>query len=171
MRRKNQTRTVGQIVVYRVVFRRQIGEEEHGEVLDALFLVLKTLGHLPKLSLDLDHAVQDKMREHHQRVLLHHQVRVRQPAVQLVAVLVDDRAERHRDVAERDRDVAPDVRIPRRLEDAEEQVVVCVAELRAHAEELAKRERRHRPQCRVLRKKEKHGFRRKELHRDNKHEP
>ena len=90
------------------------------------------------------------MCEHHQRVLLHHQVRVRQPAVQLVAVLVHDRAERHRDVAERDRDVAPDVRVARGPENPEEQVVVRVAELRAHAEELAERERRHRAQRRVL---------------------
>ena len=69
------------------------------------------------------------MREHHQRVLLHHQVAVRQTPVQLVAVLIDDRAERDRDVAERDRNVAPDVRVPRRFEDAEEQMVVRVAEL------------------------------------------
>jgi hypothetical protein len=72
--------------------------------------------------------------------------------VQLIAVLIDDRAERDRDVTERDRDITPDVRVPRRLQDAEEQVMVCVAELRAHAEELAKRERRHRPQRRVLSK-------------------
>jgi hypothetical protein len=48
--------------------------------------------------------------------------------------------------------VTPDVRVPQRLQDAEEQVMVCVAELRAHAEELAKRERRHCPQRRVLSK-------------------
>ena len=77
------------------------------------------------------------MREHHQRVLLHHQVGIRQAPVQLVAVLVHDGAERDSNVAERDRDVAPDVRVPRCLEDAEEQVVVRVAELRAHAEKLA----------------------------------
>lgn len=90
------------------------------------------------------------MREHHQGVLLHHQFGIRQSPVQLLAVLVDDRAERDRDVAERDGDVATDVRVSRGLQDAEEQVVVRVAELRAYAEEFAKGERRHRPQRRIL---------------------
>jgi len=55
------------------------------------------------------------MREHHQSVLLHHQFAIRQTPVQLIAVLIDDRAERDSDVAERDSDVAPDVRISRCL--------------------------------------------------------
>ena len=148
--RRKKTRTVRQVVVYRVVLGRQVREEQLCEVRDARLLVFEALGHLAELSLDLDHAIEDEMREHHQRVLLHHQVAVRQALVQLVAVLVDDRAERDSDVAERDRDVAPDVRVSRRLEDPEEQVVVRVAELRAHAEELAERERRHRAQRRVL---------------------
>ena len=136
--KRKKTRTVRQVVVYRVILRREISEEELSEVRDASLFVLEALGHLPKLSLDLDHTVENKMREHHQRVLLHHQVGIRQTPVQLVAVLVHDRAERDSDVAESDRDVAPDVRVPRGLENAEEQVVVRVAELRAHAEELAK---------------------------------
>lgn len=148
------TRTIWQVVVYRVVLRGQVRKEELHEVRDAGLLVLEALGHLPELTLNLDHAIQDQVREHHQRVLFHHQVAVRQTLVQLVAVLVNDRAERDRDVAKRDRDVAPDVRVPRRLEDAEEQAVVRVAELRAHAEELAERERRHRAQRRVLKTKE-----------------
>jgi len=147
---RRKTRTVRQVVVYRVVLGGQVREEQLCEVRDARLLVLEALGHLAELSLDLDHAIEDEMREHHQRVLLHHQVAVRQALVQLVAVLVDDRAERDSDVAERDRNVAPDVRVSRCLEDPEEQVVVRVAELRAHAEELAERERRHRAQRRVL---------------------
>ena len=50
------------------------------------------------------------MREHHQSVL-HQQFAIRRTPVQLIAFLVDDRAERDRDVAERDGDVAPDVRV------------------------------------------------------------
>src|SRR6266403_5111994 len=124
-------RTVVQIVVYRVILRRQFGEEQLGEVCNTWFSVLEieTLGHLPKLSLDLDHTIKDKMREHHQRILLHHHIAVRQTLVQLIAILVDDRAERDGDVAQRDRDVAPDVRVSRCLQDAEEQVVVRIAEL------------------------------------------
>ena len=69
------------------------------------------------------------MREHHQGVLFHHQIPIRQTPVQLIAVLVNDRAEGDRDVAERDSDVAPDVRVSRCLQDAEQQSVVRIAEL------------------------------------------
>ena len=127
--KKERQRTVGQVVIYRVILRRQIGEEQLGKVRNTWFFVLEALGHFPKLSLDLDHTVEDKMREHHQRVLLHHQFAIRQSPVELIAVLVDDRAERDRDVAERDGDVAPDVRVSRCLQDTEEQVVVRIAEL------------------------------------------
>ena len=74
----------------------------------------------------------------------HHRAGIQQTPVQFVAVLIHDRAERDSAVAERDRDVAPDVRVPRCLEDAEEPVVVRVAELRAHAEKFAEWECRHR---------------------------
>ena len=90
------------------------------------------------------------MREHHQRVFLHHEILVREATVQLVAILVDDAVERHRDVAKCDHDVTPDVRVLRRFEDLEQKPVVLVAELRAHAEELAERERRRRTQDAVL---------------------
>ena len=69
------------------------------------------------------------MREHHQSVLLHYQFAIRQSPVQLIAVLVNDRAERDRDVAERDGNVAPDIRVSRGLQDAEQQLVVLIAEL------------------------------------------
>jgi hypothetical protein len=127
--KRRRQRTVRQVVIYRVVLRRQLGEEQLGKVRNTWLFVLEALGHLSKLSLDLDHAVEDKMREHHQSVLLHHQFAIRQSPVQLIAVLVNNRAERDRDVAERDGDVAPDVHVPRFLQDAEEQVVVRIAEL------------------------------------------
>jgi hypothetical protein len=127
--KKRRQRTVGQVVIYRVILRRQISEKQLGKVHNTWFFVLEAHGHLPKLSLDLDHTIEDKMREHHQSVLLHHQIAIRQTPVQLIAVLVHNRAERDRDVAKRDSDVAPDVRVSRRLQDAEEQVVVRIAEL------------------------------------------
>ena len=129
LKKRRRQRTVGQVVIYRVILRRQISEEQLGEVRNTWFFVLEALGHLPKLSLDLDHTIKDKVGEHHQSVLLHHQFAIRQSPVQLIAVLVDDRAERDRDVTERDSDVAPDVRVSRCLQDAEEQVVVRIAEL------------------------------------------
>lgn len=80
------------------------------------------------------------MRQHHERVLLHNDVLVRQPSVQLAAVLIDYSAERDGHVSESDYNVAPDARVFRGLEDAEEQVVVFVAELGAYAEEFAESE-------------------------------
>lgn len=127
--KRRRQRTVGQVVIYRVILRREIGEEQLSKVRNTWFFVLEALGHLPKLSLDLDHTIEDKMREHHQSVLLHHQIAIRQTPVQLIAVLVHDRAERDRDVAERDSDVAPDVRVSRCHQDAEKQLVVRIAEL------------------------------------------
>jgi len=117
------------VVIYRVILRRQISEKQLGKVHNTWFFVLEAHGHLPKLSLDLDHTIEDKMREHHQSVLLHHQILIRQTPVQLVAILVNDRVERDSDVTERDGDVAPDVRVSRCLQDAEEQAVVRIAEL------------------------------------------
>lgn len=69
------------------------------------------------------------MREHHQRVLLDDQVLVRETLVELVAVLVNDAAKRHGDVAKRDDDVTADARVSRGLEDLEQQMVVLVTEL------------------------------------------
>ena len=74
-KKKGSACTVGQVIVNRVVLRRQIREEELSEVHDARLLVLEALGHLAELALDLDHAVQDEVCEHRQRVL-HNEVRV-----------------------------------------------------------------------------------------------
>jgi hypothetical protein len=46
------------------------------------------------------------MRGHRQRVL-HHQVLIGQTPIQLIAVLIDDRAESDCDVTERDHDATP----------------------------------------------------------------
>ena len=67
------------------------------------------LRNLADLALDLDHAIVDEMREDHERVLLHDDVVVAQPAVQVVVVLVDEVAEGDGDITEGDDDVAADV--------------------------------------------------------------
>lgn len=48
------------------------------------------------------------MGEYHERVFLDHQVLVRETLVELVAVLIDNAAERDGDVSERDDNVATD---------------------------------------------------------------
>jgi hypothetical protein len=69
-------RTVRQVIVYRIVLRREISEEELREVRDPRLVVLETLCHFAELAFDFDHAVQDEMREHHQCVFLHDEVGV-----------------------------------------------------------------------------------------------
>jgi hypothetical protein len=69
------------------------------------------------------------MREHHQCVLLHDKVSVRQAFIKLIAVLVDDIAKRNRHVAKRNNDVAADIGVLRCLKDLKEKVVVLVAKL------------------------------------------
>ena len=80
-KKEGSARTAGQVIVYRVVLHRQIHEEEFSEVRNAELLILEALGHLAELALDLDHAVQDEVREHRQHVLLHDEVHVREAPV------------------------------------------------------------------------------------------
>ena len=90
------------------------------------------------------------MREDHERVLLHDDVVVAQPAVQVVVVLVNEVAEGNGDITEGDDDVAADVGVLRRLEDLEEEREVGIAELRADTKELGERERGRGAQDLVL---------------------
>ncbi len=59
------------------------------------------------------------------------------PLVQFVAVLVNDVAEADGNVAQSDDDIAADVRVLGGLQDFEQETVIEIAELRAHAKELA----------------------------------
>ena len=102
-------------------------------------MVLEALRHLAKLALNLDHAVEDKVCQDHERVLLHDDVVVAQPAVQVVVVLVDEVAEGDDDITEGGDDVAADVGVLRRLEDLEEKGEVGIAELRADTKKLGER--------------------------------
>ena len=71
---------VGQDVVDGVALLRQLKEEEAGQVGDALHGVLEAEGQLANLALDLDHVVEDEVRQHHDRVLPHRLFRITQPA-------------------------------------------------------------------------------------------
>ena len=71
-----------QIVVNRVVFRRQLCKEQLCQIRH-LRLVLETLCHLAQLPLDLDHPTENEMHGHHKRVLLDDQVVIRAHVVKL----------------------------------------------------------------------------------------
>lgn len=144
------TNDVGQVVVDGLLLRRQLGEEEMREIADPLVLVLKALCHLAELTLDLNHPVENQVGEDHEGVLLDRKVFVVQSGVETIAVLVHDRREAHGDVAESDNDVASHGGFSRRLKDFEEHHEMLLAELSAHAHELAQRERRGRFEHRVL---------------------
>lgn len=117
---KQDQHTIRQIVINGVVLRRQLGEEQLGQVRDPNIWVFQALRHLTQLALDLDHPVQNQMGQHHERVLLDHQIIVGQPLVQLVAVLVDDIAEGHRDVTQCDDGVTTDARVLGGFQDLEQ---------------------------------------------------
>jgi hypothetical protein len=90
------------------------------------------------------------MGEHHERVLLDDEIVIREALVQLVAVFVNDIAERHCDVAKSDRDVASDVGIFGSLQNLKEQPMVLVTELRTDAKELAERQYCSSSKCSIL---------------------
>ena len=112
--------TIWQVVVDSIIFGRQFIEKQFRKIGYPRVLILKTLGHLSQLVLHLDHSVQDKVRQHHQGVLLHDQVLIRQALVQLIAVFINDTAERNRNISEGDDGVTSDTGISGCLEDLEE---------------------------------------------------
>ena len=90
------------------------------------------------------------MRQHHQSILLHDEITIRESLVQLIAVLVDDIAETDSYVTKSDDDVRADVWVLGRFEDFEKETVMLVAELGTDAEEFTKREDRRSPEYFVL---------------------
>lgn len=142
--------TVRQIIIDRIIFRRQFRKEQLGEISNPLFRVLKAFRHLAQLSFHLDHPIQDQMRQDHQRILLDHQVSIRKTLVQFIAILVYDVAEAHGNVSKCNNNIASDAGIFRRFQDFEEQPMMVITELRADTQEFAECERCHAPQCSVL---------------------
>ena len=80
------------------------------------------------------------MRQHHQSILLHDEITIRESLVQLITVLIDDVAKTDGHITKSDDDVRADVRVLGRFEDFEEESVMLVAELGAHTEEFAERQ-------------------------------
>jgi len=127
-----------QVIVQRIILRRELGEEEFGEIRDALIGIFETFRHLPELAFDFDHPVQDEVGEHHQGVLLDHEIGVGEALVQSLRILIcrasawetvwkradatyiiDHAAETHSNIPKRDDDVAPYHWILARLQDLE----------------------------------------------------
>ena len=133
---KEKCLTIRQVVVDRIVLRRQLREEQLREIGNPLVTVFKALRHLAKLTFDLDHAIQDQVSEHHECVLLDDEVVGAQAHIQVVEAFVNDGGERYCQIANTNDDVRADVGIPRRFEDLEEEHVVLFAELAGYAEEL-----------------------------------
>ena len=126
---EKQPPTVWQVVVDHIVLGQQLRKEQLFQVQHPRLLIPQTLGHLAQLTLDLDHPVEDEMRDHHEHVFLDDQSLIRETLVELVAVLVNDTAKRDSDVTECDDDVTMDAWVSGGLEDLEQEVVVMVTEL------------------------------------------
>jgi len=127
--RSKPNNTIRQVVVDCIVFRRQLGEKQLRKIRYSRVLVFQTLGHLAQLTFHFDHAVQDQVSEHHQRILLYNNISVRQAFIKLIAILVDDVAKRNGHVTKSDNDVTTDIWVPGRPKDLEQKVVVLVAKL------------------------------------------
>ena len=95
------------------------------------------------------------MCQHHQSILLHNEIAIRESFVQLIAVLVDDITETDSYVTKSDDDVRANVWVLGRFEDFEEETMMLVAELGTDAEEFTKREDRRSPEHFVLRIEER----------------
>ena len=144
--------TIRQIVINSIILPTQLTKEQPRKITNPLILIIHALGHLTQLALHLHHPIQNQMRQHHQRVLLHRQTPIAQSAVQVSGILVNHRVERDCNVPECNDDVAPDVGVLGCFEDLEQQSVVVVAEFGADAEELAERERSRSAERRILQK-------------------
>lgn len=106
---KNHSPTVRKVVVDRVVFGRKLGKEQLGEIRNPRIRILQTLRHLAQLSLDLNHPVEDQMRQNHERVFLDDETGIGKTLIQLVTVVVENAAKANCYISERDDDVAADI--------------------------------------------------------------
>lgn len=116
---------------------REFGEEDAGEVGDARVTVLEADGHLADRALDLNHVVEDEVRQHEQRRLAHAAVRVAQPRVEVRRPRLEYVGETRGEVAERHHDVGARGGDFGLLQRRKEQREVRFAEGDADAHELA----------------------------------
>lgn len=114
------------------------------EVGDARLRVVQADGNLADLALDLDHAVEDDVRQDHEGILADERVVVAQARVQEPRVGLHEVGEPKGQVTQRRRDAGAQLRRPGVGEDREQQRQRRFAEGRRHAHELAERQ-----QCRL----------------------
>ena len=101
-----ERRTIRKVIVDGIILRRELREEQLRKIGDPDIWVFKTLGHFAQLTLNFDHAVENQVGQHHERVFLHDHAGVREPFVENKAVLVNDVVEGDGDIAQGNHDVA-----------------------------------------------------------------
>jgi hypothetical protein len=84
-----QTEHVDKVVVDSVVLGAELSEEHSCHIRDSAILILKTLGHLTKLTLDLDLSGQNQERQCHETCSLDRSIVISQSTVQEVGVLIN----------------------------------------------------------------------------------
>ena len=123
------TEHVDELVVYSIVLGGKLTKEHARHVRNLLVTVLKTLGHLTQLTLNLDLSSKNQESQGHQARTLDAWVTVIETAVQEVGVLVDEVVEANSHVTQRDDEIASHNGVLTPLENGEKKAKVVLAVL------------------------------------------
>jgi hypothetical protein len=100
------TEHVDKLVVHCIVLGSKLAEEHAGHVRNLLVAILKALGHLAQLALDLDLTSQDQERQRHEACALDTWIAIIETAVEEVGVLIDEMVETYSHVAKSNNEIA-----------------------------------------------------------------
>lgn len=131
-----QTEHVDKVVVHGVVLGGQLGEEHTGQIGNFLVVVLQALGHLAKLTLDLDLTGQNEESQGHKTSSFDRGLVVIETAVQEVSVLVNEVVEADGHITEGDHGITAHNRVFGALHDCDQKREILLTVLCGHAHEL-----------------------------------
>jgi hypothetical protein len=100
-----QTEHVDEVIIHCVVLRAELREEHARQISDATVFVLEALGHLAKLTLDLDLTGKNQERQCHETSAFHGRIVICQSSVEEVGILIDQVVKAYGHVAECDHSV------------------------------------------------------------------
>jgi hypothetical protein len=93
------TEHINELIVYSVILCSKFSEEHASHVGNLLVAVLKTFGHLTKLTFDLDLTSQNKECQCHQTSTFDARVAIVESAIEKVGVLIDKMVKAHSHIA------------------------------------------------------------------------
>jgi hypothetical protein len=116
-----QTEHVNKVIVNGVILGAELSEEHSRKIRDSAILILKTLGHLTQLTLNLDLSGKNQESQGHETCSLDGRVVIRQSTVQEVGVLVNEVIKANSHISKGNDSVASDRRVGRSLHDGDKQ--------------------------------------------------